>query len=752
MYCYTDYFDPDQEGIPYEPGEELADYITLLDMLLERCLERKGFYKEKKPFSRGLVITESEIRQYFSTAPLLRDVEDGSFFAEYQDAMELIDSRSNAKGSFTPMRKIFREFSLKEYEQMAVLLAMAVRIDRKYERIYGYLQDQIMDKDPTTGLLEALWKAVEGEGEVLPEDLFDPEGNLSRFFWLMEEQETAPFPLRRVLKLHPLMYKALLGLPDETLFWKGDFSEEYPGSEVFAEELEPFRKKIHGAASAAADKEGYYALETADFSYDRYLEYRNALEAGECVYILDLRTVPPKERKYNHFAYGIQELMIRRRLHPGRLLIRMPEAEQEARAAWLLLKQMRFILRGEPPAAICDYAKLPEFFIERGLPAISLEKPEVDARCSLWKSFLPEDRLEEDLFLEDIADCYEISFGEIERAADYAMTLAAATASAKQGPEDKPAPKASKKAKEKEKTNTFEPAKISRDILIQAILRQNTVRFGALASEIKPVYTWEDITMQDSQRKVLKTACNRYKLRNRIGDKWGLKKKNAYGNGVSLLLYGPPGTGKTMAAQVVAKEVGLPLYRVDLSQLFSKYIGETEKNLGMIFQEASRANVILFFDEADALFSKRTEVNDSNDKYANAETAYLLQKIEEYRGISILATNFFNNFDQAFVRRLTYAVHLESPNEAERLELWTGILPKETPMAKNIDFKFLADSFELSGSNIKAILYSAAYMAGAEGTELAPKHIVKAMKYEFEKLGRMIDGSQFGKYAGFLYQ
>ncbi|MBQ9437819.1 MAG: ATP-binding protein, partial [Lachnospiraceae bacterium] len=177
-----------------------------------------------------------------------------------------------------------------------------------------------------------------------------------------------------------------------------------------------------------------------------------------------------------------------------------------------------------------------------------------------------------------------------------------------------------------------------------------------------------------------------------------------------------------------------------------------EKNLAMIFEEASHSNVILFFDEADALFSKRTEVGDSNDKYANAETAYLLQKIEEYRGISILATNFYNNFDQAFVRRITYAVHLESPNEEERLALWLNILPPETPREKNIDFKFFADQFELSGSNIKAILYSASFMAGAEGVSLGPKHIVKAMKFEFEKLGRMIDGSQFGKYAVFLYR
>ncbi|MBQ7506496.1 MAG: ATP-binding protein [Lachnospiraceae bacterium] len=257
--------------------------------------------------------------------------------------------------------------------------------------------------------------------------------------------------------------------------------------------------------------------------------------------------------------------------------------------------------------------------------------------------------------------------------------------------------------------------------------------------------------MTDSQRRILKVACDRYRLRNRIGDNWGLKKKNAYGNGVSILLYGPPGTGKTMAAQVIANELGLPLYRIDLSQIYSKYIGETEKNLSAIFNEASKANVILFFDEADALFSKRTDITQANDKFANSETAYLLQKIEEYRGISILATNFFNNFDSAFVRRITYAAHLESPNEEERYTLWTHILPEDVPIDKDIDFRFLANKFELSGSNIKAILYSASYMAGAEGATLGARHIVKAMKYEFDKLGKMIDTSDFGAYAGHVF-
>ena len=291
---------------------------------------------------------------------------------------------------------------------------------------------------------------------------------------------------------------------------------------------------------------------------------------------------------------------------------------------------------------------------------------------------------------------------------------------------------------------------MDRELLLESLRQLCQVDFSGLANYVRAVYTWNDIKIGDDQRAVLKTACDRYRLRNRVGQDWNLSGKNAYGNGISLLLYGPPGTGKTMAAQVVANELGIPLYRVDISQIFSKYIGETEKNLSVIFDAAKGANVILFFDEADALFSKRTEINNSNDKYANSETAYLLQKIEEYDGMSILATNHYTNFDPAFVRRITYSVRLDSPDEDARYLLWTSTLPEEAKLEEGIPFRFLAREFDLSGANIKAILYSAAYMAGAEGAAIGIRHIVRAMEYEYRKLGRFIDRDAFGKYAVYL--
>ena len=198
---------------------------------------------------------------------------------------------------------------------------------------------------------------------------------------------------------------------------------------------------------------------------------------------------------------------------------------------------------------------------------------------------------------------------------------------------------------------------------------------------------------------------------------------------------------------------------MDVSQIFSKYIGETEKNLGVIFEEAKKADVILFFDEADALFSKRTEVGDSSDRYANAETAYLLQKIEAHNGMTILATNLYHNFDSAFLRRITYAVHIDSPDEATRMRLWMHTLPQDCTFASDVDFEFLAEGFEISGSNIKAILQSAAYMAGVRVFDNKEKDarfvitmadVVKGLRYELEKLGRIIDSTDFGNYGVYL--
>lgn len=298
---------------------------------------------------------------------------------------------------------------------------------------------------------------------------------------------------------------------------------------------------------------------------------------------------------------------------------------------------------------------------------------------------------------------------------------------------------------------------IHKEYLEKAIYETGSIDFQGLATRIPAVFDWTDIELEDTAVRTLKLICARISLQYQVGEVAGLNKKLAYGKGVSILFYGAPGTGKTMCAQVLAKELGMELYRVDLSQMVSKYIGETEKNLARVFDEARKGNTILFFDEADSLFSRRTDVTDVKDKYSNTEVSFLLQKMEEYSGITILATNLLQNFDPAILRRLTYSIRFEQPNQQTRLELWNKILPQTVRFSEDLDIGYFAERFELSGSNIKAILYNAAYMAAVqmqaddrqpEGMiEIQPVHLVKAIQMEYDKLGMYLQRSDLGVYG-----
>ncbi|MCL2055599.1 MAG: ATP-binding protein [Oscillospiraceae bacterium] len=277
---------------------------------------------------------------------------------------------------------------------------------------------------------------------------------------------------------------------------------------------------------------------------------------------------------------------------------------------------------------------------------------------------------------------------------------------------------------------------ISEKLISEAVLHSNTGRLSEIADRIEAFYTWGDLILGEASKQQLRDVCDRITYRHLVESEWGFARKSTYGNGISILLYGPPGTGKTMSAQVIAGELGLPLYRINLAQIISKYIGETAKNLDTVFSEAKSSNVILFFDEADALFAKRTDVKNSNDRHANSESSYLLQKIEEYSGVSILATNLANNFDEAFRRRIHYMIHINMPGPARRLELWNSFIPPEAPLAPEVDLRVFAENLEISGSVIKSAVLQAAYFAASENKEIGMAHFAKAIRRELQKLGK----------------
>lgn len=281
-----------------------------------------------------------------------------------------------------------------------------------------------------------------------------------------------------------------------------------------------------------------------------------------------------------------------------------------------------------------------------------------------------------------------------------------------------------------------------------AVRQQQPNQLGRFAELVPAAYGWEDLVVSAQQKREMHFICSQLKYRSVVGEEWGFYEKTAYGRGVCALFYGAPGTGKTMAVQVIANELGLDLYRVDLSQLVSKYIGETEKNISQLFHKAKNINALLFFDEADALFSKRSEVKDSHDRNANAQTAHLLQKLEDYEGIAVLATNYINNIDDAFKRRIKFMIHFPFPQADVRLRLWKTILPCRVPCGEELDFEYYAQHFELSGSSIKEILTNAAYMAASEKEKLANRHIIEAVKLNFAKYGKILTNQDFGYLTG----
>jgi SpoVK/Ycf46/Vps4 family AAA+-type ATPase len=233
----------------------------------------------------------------------------------------------------------------------------------------------------------------------------------------------------------------------------------------------------------------------------------------------------------------------------------------------------------------------------------------------------------------------------------------------------------------------------------------------------------------------------------RVHYEWGTARAWSEG-GLAALFAGGPGTGKTMAAEVIAAELRLPLYRIDLSQVVNKYIGETEKNLRRLFDAADSADVILFFDEADALFGKRTEVKDAHDRYANLEISYLLERMERFKGLAILATNRKKDLDEAFLRRLRFVVEFPLPDAADRLRIWRSVIPAGVDSSE-LDFDFLSQRFPLAGGHIRSIVFHACLQSAADRApqRLEMPAVVRAVQREYDKLDRANSLEQFGAYA-----
>ena len=276
--------------------------------------------------------------------------------------------------------------------------------------------------------------------------------------------------------------------------------------------------------------------------------------------------------------------------------------------------------------------------------------------------------------------------------------------------------------------------------VVHSVRARTRSQVSATVQLVRPAAGWDALVLAPDRLRQLKEAVNRLHHQRQVLDEWRFLEGRAGARGVRMLFAGPPGTGKTLSAEVLARALGTDLLMVDISRVVSKWIGETEKNLAEVFEVAERTQAVLLFDEADALFGRRTEVSDAHDRYANLETAYLLSRLERFEGLAVLSTNLRQNVDPAFLRRLEFLVDYDEPGPQERLSLWRAHVPKTAPLANDVDFAELATLYPVVSGLIRNASVAAGFLAAAEGGPITRAHFVRALRREYDKAGRAFPG------------
>lgn len=601
-------------------------------------------------------------------------------------------------------------------EMLAFLMAAAADLNRKYERAFGVLQEETHGTaKPTLGLALDLCALFLEESDY-ESQLWNEDSFLYRF--LLEPKTEVPdmSRLSRPLSLNRRVVQILAGEPGQI----GGVSKyvkvlEYqPEMEAILSNREAFEELLRVFSSMSGTEEGgIIHLCAMEGLGKKFLMKSLGCVAQIDVLCVDMRGLLAEKEESSSV---LRELVLKCIYEKS--VIYLDEtpfgAGELSKLQWILtflqdyVKLLFIGSKGQWPKTLS---------VQGSLYTINLEFPGTAKQKQFWRYFSAKYRirLREDIDIDQLVSRYQMTPGRISQ------VLACSFLDG-----------------EMDDGGIW----VSKSLLERQIRMKCSADFGEYATRLESPFTWEDLELPDNGKKLLLAACDRIRYRSVVNDDYGFGKKLPYGNGTSIVFYGPPGTGKTMAAQVLAAELGLDIYRIDLSQIGSKYIGETEKNLGAVFEAARFSNAVLFFDEADALFTKRTEVANSNDKYANAETAYLLQKIEEYSGVSILATNVLQNFDNAFKRRMTFMIPVEQPDAKIRLRLWQKVFPEKAPLEEDIDVSVYARKAELTGSNIKSAALAAAYKAAAEHRKIRNQDIIEAIDFEYRRTGRMGIGNE----------
>jgi AAA+ superfamily predicted ATPase len=616
-------------------------------------------------------------------------------------------------------------YGLSDMELDLALIALAPDVDLRYERVYGYLQDDVSRRRPMVDLALNLLTAT-AAGKLDARMLLGADAPLVRhrvITLLPDPMAVQPPLLAHILKLDEQIVDILLGQGglDRRLVSCCRLLAPPAGS---TDALVPtdIRESLVGTVEAAWGRRPFRLYFQGSRHADKQATAQAlAGELGVPLLVGSLAQLPPA----GHTLDEILTLIFREAwLHAALLYLDDLDAlhcDEGARCREVLARR----LAEHPGVTILAGAQAwaPLGVDPLGVLTVPFAMPDADRRRRIWEQTLADhgaDLAPEEL--DALAERFRLAPGQIREAVLTAANRAGwRLAGGRRRPGRGAAPPAPTLAE-----------------LFAASRAQTGHDLTALARKIEPIHGWDDIVLPSDPVAQLHEICQRVAQRQRVMGAWGFDGKLSHGKGISALFSGPPGTGKTMAAEVIARELGLDLFKIDLAAVVSKYIGETEKNLERIFTAATDANAILFFDEADALFGKRSEVRDAHDRYANIEISYLLQRLEQYDGLAILATNLRRHIDDAFTRRLQFVVEFPFPDEADRRRIWQVCFPATAPRDPTLDFEQLARRFRLSGANISNIVLGAAFLAAADDARIGMEHLLAATRREYQKMGKVV--------------
>jgi len=670
----------------------------------------------------GFYISESETDNIIGSSP-------STSLAESLKKLEVDTAETKSKNleqsQLLRLPLLQRLFQLSAFDIDTLLVCILPELDLKYQKLYGYLQDDITKKSPTVDLL--LYLLCESfEQRVLARQAFLPEAPLMRYHLLQLSDDHIPGKaplLAKSIQVDERITGYLLGMDKvdtRLLPFTRMAQSKYSLDEVVVPDdvkhrlAELARRfKSEGLVSYFRGGNGVGKQATAEALCS---------QLGIPLLIVDVERIvttdiPPELSVTLVFREGLLQNaalylngfdMLFGDENKAKSAYNAIINELATYPAWVFLSGE---VAWEPGSRLSD----------RRFVSVEFPMPSYPARRQLWEKYwYSHTQLAADVALDDLAGKFRLSGGQIRDAMAMARNLAL--------------------------WRDPEKGLVTTDDLYSACRQQSRHKLDTLAHKIHPKYSWNDIVLPKDQMEQLREICLYVKHHHTVYSEWGFDQKLSLGKGLNVLFAGPSGTGKTMSAEIIANELGLDLYKIDLSSVVSKYIGETEKNLDRIFREGQTSNAILFFDEADALFGKRSEVRDSHDRYANIEIAYLLQKMDEYDGVVILATNLRKNMDDAFARRMHFSVEFPLPDAADRYRIWKSIFPSEAPLAENIDLHFMAEQFKITGGNIKNIVLGAAFLAAEDGGCINIENLIRATKREYQKIGKLCAEGEFGQY------